>query len=113
MARQLGLQTIIALNIVIVNVYVYSTSEPLRVYRDEHDTFHNPSCFTDDECNDCTAFNAKCTPTDTHSNDSTCHNCTCFGEFKTYFSYANSRNACVADDELLELSGKSDWSVES
>ena len=112
MARLFSLQTIIALNIVTVNIYVYGTGEPLRVYRDDHDTFHNPSCFTNDGCNNCTAFNAKCTPSDLYSHASTYHLCTCIGKFKTYFPYTNSQDRCVADNELLYLSGRSGWSVE-
>jgi hypothetical protein len=51
-------------------------------------------------CNNCTAMNAYCIRGDTHSS---CLECRCFGQYKTYLRYFGK---CVRDNRLLFFPGK-------
>ena len=101
----------------IINVWIFFSllvidkqlCEPVAVTRGEHDTFQKPFCSeTGSDSPNCTAMNARCV---TSHNTSTCSNCTCFGQYKTYVSNFRGQRCssrCVRDNTLLFFPGISD-----
>ena len=101
----------------IINVWIFFSllvvdkqlCEPVVVTRGGHDTFQKPFCSeTGSDSPTCTAMNARCV---TSHNTSTCSNCTCFGQYKTYvsnFRRQRCSSRCVRDNTLLFFPGISD-----
>ena len=88
--------------LIVIGHYVYVTSEPMRIYRGDYDTFDKPTCLeTADRCTNCRAMNAYCNRYDTHLG---CLECTCCGQYRTYLRYFGK---CVRDNKLLFFSGRS------
>ena len=97
---KLKLQSVIvALVFIVLDHYIYG-QDNFGIYRGNHDTFNNQTCLKYGRCNNCTAMNAYCIRGDTHSS---CLECRCFGQYKTYLRYFGK---CVRDNRLLFFPGK-------
>ena len=83
--------------VIVINKHVSGTSEPLKIQRDGHDIFDNPTCQGQNGFSNCTAMNAHCSITQRNSR---CPQCTCSGEYRTYLL---SFGKCVKDKKLLFL----------